>query len=111
MKQLLACTLALLTAWPALGQDDATERARIRDERAAAEARYAQEQQAGRGRAAVNDCQDKARRAHNATLSTLRRQERILDDAERQRRAAEHQKDIDQRNAAICSAGLESVDT
>lgn len=98
MKHLLACTLALLAALPAQAQDDAAERERIKVERAAAEARYVEEDKACRARFAVTDCLDKATRLRNARLAELRRQERLLNDAERKRRAAERQKELDERN-------------
>jgi hypothetical protein len=99
MKHLLACTLALVAAWPALAQDDSAERARIQAERGAAESRFAEAQKSCRAKFAVNDCLDKATRAHNAVLSELRRQERVLNDADRKRRAAERQKEVDERQS------------
>ncbi len=98
MKYLLACTLALFAALPAQAQDDAAERERIKSERAAAEARFADEERACRARFAVTDCLDKATRTRNARLAELRRQERLLNDADRKRRAAERQKQLDERN-------------
>jgi colicin import membrane protein len=99
MKTLLACLFALLAASPVLAQGDAAERARIREERSAAEARYAEEQKTCRAHFAVTDCIDKVTREHNARLADLRRQENLLNDAERKRRAAESQKQADERNS------------
>ena len=99
MKHLLACVLAFLAAAPALAQDDSAERERIRSERAAADARLEAEQKACYGKFAVNDCLDKAKRAHGNTVSELRRQERVLNDAERKRRAADKQRELDERQS------------
>jgi phage-related minor tail protein len=99
MKHFAVLAFALLAACHAHAQDDGADRARIRDERAAAEARLAQEEKSCRAKFAVNDCVDKARRAHTATLSALRRHERVLNDADRKRRAAERQKAMDERNS------------
>lgn len=99
MKTLLACLFALLAASPVLAQGDAAERARIRDERAAAETRFAEEKKACRARFAVTDCIDKVTREHNARLADLRRQDNLLNDAERKRRAADRQKELDERNS------------
>jgi hypothetical protein len=100
MKNLLACTLALLAAWPALAQgDDPAQRARLREERAAADARFAQDKMACRAKFAVTDCIAKVTRERNARVADLRRQERVLDDAERQRRAAARQQELDERNS------------
>jgi colicin import membrane protein len=99
MKTLLACLFALLVAVPALAQDEAAERTRIREARAAADARFAEEKKACRARFAVTDCVDKVTREHNALLHDLRRQENLLNDEARKRRAAEHQKELDERNS------------
>jgi colicin import membrane protein len=99
MKTLLACLFTLLVAAPALAQDEAAERARIRETRAAADARFAEDKKACRARFAVTDCIDKVTREHNTVLHELSRQENVLNDAARQRRAAEHQKELDERNS------------
>ena len=99
MKHLAAVLLALLAAGVAHAQDDSAERERIGRERAAADAKYQEQLKACRARFAVTDCENKATREHNAVKGELRRQERILNDAERKRRAAEAQRDIDERNS------------
>ena len=99
MKYRLASVLLLLAAGPALAQDDAAERERIGRERAAAEARFTEQEKTCRARFAVTDCVNKATRERNAALSELRRQERILDAEERQRRAAQRQQELDERNS------------
>jgi hypothetical protein len=45
----------------------------------------------------VTSCSKAATREYNATETELRRQERVLNDAERTRRAAAHQKSLDER--------------
>ena len=71
MKRLVACALLLAAAFGAAAQstvqapDEGAERERIRTERAAVEARFAQEQRACRAKFAVNDCEAKARRVRN----------------------------------------------
>ena len=100
MKHLAPFALVLAAfAAHAQAPDAAAERARIKSEREAAEARYTEAQKACRAKFAVNDCMDDARRAHNVVVNELKRQERVLNDAERKRKAAERQKDIDERNS------------
>jgi colicin import membrane protein len=99
MKHLLACAAVLLLAFPALAQDAGAERERIRSERTAAELRFAAAQRECRARFAVNDCLEKVRREHAAVDADLRRQELVLNEAERRRRSAERQQAIDERNS------------
>ncbi|MBC5783657.1 hypothetical protein H8N03_11930 [Ramlibacter sp. USB13] len=100
MKHFVPLAIAIAAfAAHAQAPDDAAERARIRGERQAAEARYTEAQKACRAKFAVNDCLDDARRAHNVEVNELKRQERVLNDAERKRKAAERQRDIDERNS------------
>lgn len=102
MKALLFPLLLLLAALSAQAQplDAAVERDRIRAERAAADARFAGEEKACYGKFAVNDCIARARRERNEALGELRRQERVLDEADRRRQAAERQKELDERASA-----------
>jgi hypothetical protein len=79
--------------------DAAAERERIKAERGAAEARYKEAQKACRQKFAVTDCLDKARREHNTATDELKRQEHVLNDAERRKRAADAQKQIDEKNS------------
>jgi colicin import membrane protein len=99
MKHLLACAFALVAAFSAQAQDEAADRARIKAERAAADARFEQARKDCRKKFAVTDCEKEAKRLHNAQVGELRRQERVLNDADRKRRAAERQKAIDERNS------------
>jgi colicin import membrane protein len=99
MKFPLALALAVLAALPAHAAEEPAERQRLKEERAAAEARFAEAEQACRAKFAVIDCVRRAQRERNAALSDVRRQERLLDDAERKRRAAERLKAIEERNS------------
>jgi colicin import membrane protein len=96
MKQLIAAALALLAFAPAQAAD---ERERIRAERAAVQARHAEQEKACRATFAVTDCVQRVQRERNAALAALRAQERVLNDAERRQRAAERQRDLDERNS------------
>lgn len=64
------------------------ERDRMARERAAAEARFAQQRNECQNRFAVTDCVDHARRERREALEPLRRQANALDDAQRKQRAA-----------------------
>lgn len=92
----LAATSAVVQAQV---PDEAAQRERIRVERDAAGRRFDEAQKACRSTFAVNDCVDKARRERDDVLSELKRQERVLNEAERKRRAAERQKSIDERQS------------
>ena len=99
MKSPAACALALLIAIPALAQDPGAERARIAAERARADAQFAERKKSCNAVFAVTDCVDKATQQHNAALSDLRRQERVLNDAERREKAAERLKAQEERDS------------
>jgi len=92
---LVATTAAVQAQVP----DEAAERERIRVERDAAGQRFDEAQKACRSKFAVNDCVDQARRERDEVLTELKRQERVLNDAERKRRAAERQKALDERHS------------
>ena len=78
-------------------QEEAVERGRIREEHAAADKRLKEAQVACRARFAVTGCSKAATREYNARLGELRRQEHVLNEADRKRRAAAHQKALDER--------------
>jgi colicin import membrane protein len=99
MKPILALALALSAAFSAQAQDDAAERRRIEAERTAVEARFAERRRECNAKFAVNDCVELAARDKNAALADLRRQERVLNDADRKRRAAERLRDQEERNS------------
>jgi colicin import membrane protein len=96
---LLALALLASIAHAQQVPDEAAERERLHSERSAADKRLAQAQKACRAKFAVNDCMNDARREYNATVGELKRQERILDDAQRKQRAAARQKEIDERHS------------
>lgn len=98
----LAFLLAAGLALPALAQqqaEDAAERQRIAAERARVEAEFEQAQKACYARFAVNDCIDDARAKRREVMSDLRRQELVLNDAERRRRSAERLEEIEKKTA------------
>ncbi|HEX2547523.1 MAG TPA: hypothetical protein VHL79_21750 [Ramlibacter sp.] len=101
MKHLTVVLLALAAVAPAWAQvaDDSVERARIGAERKAADDKFAEAKRACNAKFAVTDCVNKATREHNAVVSELRRQERVLNEAERKQRAAQAQREIDERNS------------
>lgn len=74
----------------------ARERARIRQEREAAERRFAERERACQLRFAVNDCVHEARQQRRDVLADLRRQDILLNDAERKRKAAEALRKLDE---------------
>lgn len=95
-----ACSLA-----GAAGTDDEVaqqskaERERIKAERAAVQATFAQEEKACYARFAVNQCVDRAKSRRNEALADLRRQELSLNESDRKRKAAERLSEIDGRSA------------
>ncbi|MGV3571062.1 MAG: hypothetical protein ACO1PB_10725 [Ramlibacter sp.] len=100
MKRCIAAVLLVLSAiGAARAQDVDAERRRIRDDRAQVDAAFDAAQQACYRRFAVNDCLDAARRQRNAAVADLRRQEVLLNDTERKRRAAQRLREIDERKA------------
>lgn len=85
-----AAWLALLAA-AALGAsvDRDAERARIKQERAQAEARFKEQEQACLNRFLVTPCTEEAKRVRREALANLRQQENLLDDEHRKQRAAD----------------------
>jgi hypothetical protein len=67
--------------------DAAPERRRIEAERAAAEARFAEQRRACQERFVVTSCVDAAKRERRETLARLRREQNVLDERERRARA------------------------
>ena len=95
---LLLCVSAL--AWAADESKEATaERARIAAERARAEKTFQAEQKACYSRFSVSGCIDDAKARRNALLGDLRRQEIVLNDAQRKARAADRVKELDDKQA------------
>jgi colicin import membrane protein len=69
--------------------DQEAERARIKQERAQAEARFKEQEQACLTRFLVTPCTDEAKRVRREALASLRQQENLLDDEHRKQRAAD----------------------
>ena len=89
---LLALTCLALraqSAEPLTEPSEQAERARIERSRALEEARFAQEEPACYARFAVNDCLIAERARRREALADLRRQENVLNDAERRRKGAQ----------------------
>ena len=103
MKFLPAAALLLSALLPAHAQEsdqeakEMRERDRIKAERAVVEDRFRVEEHACRQKFAVNDCVDRARRHRSADLAELRKQELVVNEAERKRRAAERRRELDER--------------
>ena len=81
--------------------DAAVERARIKAEREVAEGRYAEAQKVCRGKFAVNDCLDRARRDHNEAVSGLKLQEREARAAEKAAKRAGDQAGREQKGPRV----------
>lgn len=77
--------------------DEARAAERIRVERAAAQADYERKVQACAGKFAVTSCVDAARAERHATLARLDREQLAIDEARRQRRAAERRGAIEDK--------------
>ena len=104
MKNLLfwIAAASLTPAAAALAQDadnSAADRARIGAERGRVEAAFRVEEKNCYTKFAVNDCLVAAKSRRRAALSDLRRQEILLNDAERKRKGAERQRQIEERSA------------
>ncbi len=98
---MVGLALALSTAVQAdAPASDASERERIKAERAAVEAVYLQQVQACSTRFAVTSCVNEARAQRHAALAQLERRQRVLDDALRAQRAAERTQAIDAKVGA-----------
>lgn len=97
-----ACCLVLAgSSWLGGAQaDDGAERARIVRERNEAQSRFEQQQRECAQRFAVTSCVEEARAEHRQTLLTLRRQEGVLDQIQRQQRAAARLAAIEERQRA-----------
>ena len=84
----LAAAVALLAAGGACAQEQefGVQRERIKAERAAVEARFAEEQKACRAKFAVTDCMRRVTGERNSNLAELRRQENAVSDLHSTRR-------------------------
>lgn len=93
----LACLIVALGATPAQAQ---LERERIAAERAAATARFAEQERACRERFVVTACVDAARKEERLTLARLHRAELVLDEGERREAGARRRQILQERAAA-----------
>jgi hypothetical protein len=96
---LLALAFAAAAVHAQTVPDEAAERDRLARERQVAEAKYKEAQKSCRAKFAVTDCLDKARREYQQVVGGIKRQEHVLNDVERKRRAAEAQRQIDEKNS------------
>lgn len=94
-----AAAVASSPAGWAGGLDLRAEQARLRDERAAAQARRSQEEAICKTRFAVTDCLDRTRRYWQPVLADLRRQEIALNELDRKQRSAEQQRKLDDKTS------------
>ena len=91
----LLMALALSAAWPSTAAPgDDVERARIAEERAAIESRYAGRERECRERFVVTSCVDDAKRDRRQGLDALRARQLKLDEARRRERAAERRDEL-----------------
>jgi colicin import membrane protein len=90
MKRIIVALAACAIAAVALGgaEQDAVERARIREERAQAQRLYEERARVCSERFAVTRCLDEARAQRRETMDRLRHQDLVLDSAQRKQRAA-----------------------
>ena len=106
MKVLLASALLFTAVLPAFAQvseveaRELKERERIKAERATVEERFRVEEHACRQKFAVNDCVNRAARSRRTDLAELRRQELVINDAERKRRTAARRQEMEERQSA-----------
>ena len=108
MKRIIALFLAAMSSAAALAQIDiedvlrpreAAQREQISIQRDAAQAIFAVQEKQCYQRFAVNDCLNAARRERRSVLGDLRRQEISINQAQRQRRAAQQLLRADERAA------------
>lgn len=97
---LVAVSLSLLALAGPAQADEAAERARIGRERAEAQSRFEQRQRECAQRFAVTPCVEEARAEHRQAMIQLRRQEAVLDEAQRKQRAAARLAAIEEKRRA-----------
>jgi len=83
--------------------DDRAERGRIAQERSEATALHDQRRRECEQRFAVTACVEEARADHRQTLMRLRRQEALLDEAQRKERAAQRLAAIERKRSEECT--------
>ena len=98
---MLAWVALIVAAAPADAVvNDGVERERIARERAATEARFAEQERACQARFAVTTCVQEAQHERRVSLAQLRGQQTQLDDEKRRQRAAERTESIRSKEAA-----------
>ena len=100
-RPIVPVILAALGASPACALSPAEEKAemaRIGREREQVQARFAERERECKQRFVVTRCIEEARRERRASLERLRRQEEVIDEAQRKQRAAER---IDEIRAKV----------
>jgi hypothetical protein len=91
---MLALAFSLIGAAGAADDGERGERERIARERAAAQARFEEQQRVCQSRFVVTACIDRARAERREALDHLTEQERVLDEARRKHRAAQRAAEI-----------------
>ncbi len=107
MKNIALGLLIGLAVSPLWAQSEATsgatnfeaERARLAQERKDVDARYATEQAACYKKFAVEDCLQESRRRRRTDTDNIKRQEAVMNDFERKRRAAAQLDKLEQKKA------------
>lgn len=103
----LLAVAPLLLAAPGLATEapasDATERARIADERQAVEARFDAARRDCEARFMVTDCLATARTQRREALAPLQQQLHLLDDARRRQKAVDRLRAIQARESALAA--------
>jgi len=106
--KVIALILGMLMARPLLAQTEpqavlaqreAEERARIAQTRAHHQAQFDAQERACYQHFAVNDCLSDSRRSQREVMADLRRQEVLINDTQRKRRAAWQMLRSDERNS------------
>lgn len=90
---------AVVGSEPTVSMRREAERSRIQAERAQAEASFKAEESACYARFTVSDCISKARRVRREVLETLRKQEIVINDADRQQKALEQIERIKEKSS------------
>ncbi|WP_298827656.1 hypothetical protein [uncultured Piscinibacter sp.] len=96
----LLCGGTAAPAAPETRTEDSVERARIARERDQAAAQFEQRKRECMQQFAVTACVDEARATHRQTLLQLRREEGVLDEAQRKQRAQQRLRAIEEKRRA-----------
>ena len=109
MKSCLFATGLLMLLWGAQAQqpaslpadDNSAQRARIAADRSSAQALFEKDEVGCYQRFAVTDCLREVKVRRRAVLEALRREELVLNDADRKKRAEEHARRASEKSAAV----------